>query len=763
MSSLYEQNCIRSILYAFIVCKESEYIIRLIEEKNRINLIFSNRGFGKTALLENLLDENNSDIYVRVNTNELLSNSAPEFYFISKVISAVNENLCFDRSVRDKSNTIWNKYKSNLSVSFNIGPIGIGYNLPQDYKISIDELIENIKLVNENIYIHIENVQKIDFTSLRYLIRIINETDNIFFFLECSDDEDLCCKIKTILSDNMINVNIISINKLDWTHVSLILKDLNILVTNSVKEEYEALNGNIKKLIFNHKNQISTSILLDTEQQLLLDFIELVGTELSVIDIHKILINYDVSNKYMFSLPNIRKCLKDLSNLELIGETNSDYYYITDIGIKYTAHNKTDLLISVLSNYYMPIIINSNSSQTDTIKGLRLLMNIYLSYDDIRITKIIQYIEPNLLLLNGDKNTIDRIYCYLKKIFTPDLYRPMLLLAKSYIKIDCFDEAKEIFDKYIPISSNLAIILYATILIHVESDNINTETYIKKQIEEASNLTLLSALYTCLLSLYMQTKSTSYVLSYVSNLDRNKLTETDYYIIQKNISIYFNTNVAIDTLNSCYKFFKYNNYNRLAIATAITLATKYAQSGQIKFARNALGELCDDRYLGIQDLVYIENNLAILDMLETKINRKVINRLKESYSFCKDEYTHLLIANNILIYYVQSNELEEASLYVKEIEKKGFDIYNFDDYLHIAYLNLKYYYTKIGDKKKINYYNQRLEELQNKCHSIELKTYISAGLNGTNILKNKDRWFYMASYPYRPAFVGHWIINDFDC
>ncbi len=69
-------------------------------------------------------------------------------------------------------------------------------------------------------------------------------------------------------------------------------------------------------------------------------------------------------------------------------------------------------------------------------------------------------------------------------------------------------------------------------------------------------------------------------------------------------------------------------------------------------------------------MVYIENNLSVLDILETKINRKIINRLKESYSFCKDEYTHLLIANNILIYYVQSNELSEASLYVKEIEKR---------------------------------------------------------------------------------------------
>lgn len=74
------------------------------------------------------------------------------------------------------------KNKSNLSLSLNIGPIGIGYTFPQDYKVKIDELIEEIKLINNTIYIHIENIQKIDYSSLHYIIRLINETDNVMFF-----------------------------------------------------------------------------------------------------------------------------------------------------------------------------------------------------------------------------------------------------------------------------------------------------------------------------------------------------------------------------------------------------------------------------------------------------------------------------------------------------------------------------------------------------------------------------------------------------
>ena len=152
-----------------------------------------------------------------------------------------------------------------------------------------------------------------------------------------------------------------------------------------------------------------------------------------------------------------------------------------------------------------------------------------------------------------------------------------------------------------------------------------------------------------------------------------------------------------------------------------------------------------------------------MDMLENKISEKTINKFKEAYSFCTDHYTRLLIANNILIYYVQVNNLEKAILYANEIEENGLNIYNFDDYLHLAYLNLRFYYEKVGDEIKIKHYNLKLKELQEKCDSKELIEYISAGLSDKKTLHTDDRWFFMSSYRYRPAFVGYWIINDFDC
>ena len=624
-------------------------------------------------------------------------------------------------------------------------------------------MIKNTREINKNIYIHIENIQKIDYTSLYYIMRIINETDNIFFFLECSNNIDFCNKIQEIFQKNMISINILSISKLEWSHVSLILRNLNMLVTDSIKEEYDYLNGNIKKLIFNNKYKINPNITINTEEQYILNFINIVGTELSIIDIYNILIKYDESNKYLFSLHKIRTYVNNLVNLELIAELNFEYYYITELGLKYVTKDKRDLIIAMLSNYYIPIIYNKNYIKNETIKGLHLLIKIYLCYNDPRLTKIIPFIEPNLLLLNGNKCTIDNIYLYLKNNFVYNKSESMLLIAKSYIKLNCFREAKEILEKYITLKSNLSIILYATVLIHLEANKLDTENYIVNHLQNTSDFTLISALYTCLVSLYMQIKPTSYVLSYIENLKTDVLTDIDFNIIQKNTSIYFNNSIALKKLNDCYMFFKKNNYNRLTIATAITLLTRYAQSGQIKKARKLLNDLSDNKFLGVQDLIYINNNLSILDLLEHKISKNILNKLKEAYSFCKDQYTHLLIINNLLIYCVQSNNFSEALKYVNELEKVGFNSFCFDDYLHLTFLNLRYYYTKIKDDRKINYYNNQLRKLKNHCYSNDLKVYIEAGLKCTNTLNNNDRWFYMSAFSFRPAFIGHWIINDFDC
>ena len=47
-------------------------------------------------------------------------------------------------------------------------------------------------------------------------------------------------------------------------------------------------------------------------------------------------------------------------------------------------------------------------------------------------------------------------------------------------------------------------------------------------------------------------------------------------------------------------------------------------------------------------------------------------------------------------------------------------------------------------------------------YSIELKDYIDSYFTNKEITV-KNKWHYMSQFKFRPAFIGHWIINYFDC
>lgn len=268
---------------------EKRRLTSLIKQESRINIIFSNEGFGKTALLENYLNSLDFDSYIRVSTEDLFTENAPEFYFITRIITETCEKLNINK-IKNTGKKFWDKQKSNLSISLNIGPIGIGYTFPQEYRAKIDNLIDAIKLIGKNIYIHIENVQKIDYSSLSYIIKFINETSNVIFFLECSDNVELCNKLKKIFTENKLHFDIMPINKLEWPHVSLVLKNLNIVVNSTLEKEYESLNGNLKKLIFNNSYDTTDVSILDAEQQFILNCIKIMNTNISVSDLHTVVI-----------------------------------------------------------------------------------------------------------------------------------------------------------------------------------------------------------------------------------------------------------------------------------------------------------------------------------------------------------------------------------------------------------------------------------------------------------------------------------------
>ena len=295
-------------------------INELICNKSRVNILFSNSGLGKSAVLETLLkkdQDTNCSIYVKVDTNNIMDNVACEYEFIGKILNSIKERTYNLSCPKFESIAKFEKFKSAISISLNLGIIGVGVSVPKEYHTHINRVIEAINEIETKINIHIENLEKIDWISLNYIIQIVKSTSNVMFFMECSNDSDKCQIIYNEFENQLLQPKLLILEKLEWNYVSQILCDLNLENNDEAKDEYLKLEGNIKRLIFNNKFKVKENIKIEPEPKLLLDYINICNTHLNIIEIREIIINYDTSMKKLFSMHQI------YSYLEILKENDS--------------------------------------------------------------------------------------------------------------------------------------------------------------------------------------------------------------------------------------------------------------------------------------------------------------------------------------------------------------------------------------------------------------------------------------------------------
>lgn len=106
----------------------------------------------------------------------------------------------------------------------------------------------------------------------------------------------------------------------------------------------------------------------------------------------------------------------------------------------------------------------------------------------------------------------------------------------------------------------------------------------------------------------------------------------------------------------------------MLVATGITLATRYAQSGNLKTAKRVIKLLERNCVLTEEDHAYIDNNFSSINLLSNSIDESTYEILINTFYFCEDKYSKLLVANNLLIYFTQMNNLSKAEEYVKLVE-----------------------------------------------------------------------------------------------
>ncbi len=739
--------------------KELAHINKSIFNDTRVNIVYSFKGRGKSSLIRHAFETMKNIYYINVLSDELINKKyAEDFYYIKIIAESVCANLPINGI--KKISAKLNGSETHVSFSLSAFFAGIGFDAPKKYTTLQSIIIKSIKDIQSKIYIHIEDMQKIDLPSLKFLLKLVSQTTNVFLYLEyvIEQNNSILLDSSTLYLKFNIHPEYIEVNSLDWEHVCIIFRSLNLDINNDVKNEYLDLNGNIKKLIFSHINQHTTKIKLNQDEKFLLNLIALGIAELSCNEMYEIL--YHCENSYFkYSLGRLQKIISIMIDKQIVSEINGNLY-ITNIGLEYLDTHYELLQIEMLAKHFIPIIeSNKRETSKDAIKGIKILTTIFARNNDNRIRKIIPYIKQYLLPLNYNKRIIDYLFKSIND-FTKnkELY---FCLIQIYFSLGCYKSALLILESnYIRCSKYN--ILYSIALLHTQPEELSTETKIINFIKNERKEINVSSLYTCLVALYMKTKSSGFVVDFVGKIyKKNLITFHDKKIINKNISIYYNYFEAKKLLLTSISYFKKNEMWKFAIASYITFATRNAQHGKLNRAKRILELLGNSIYLSEEDLVYIENNLANVSMYMGVISDKLYDCYFNAYSFLDDEYSRILSINNLLIYHTLIKEYENAKTFANKIETLGFHRYVFDEYLHLSYTNLLFYYKSINNEDKKVFYEKKLKHLKKKCHSKELKKFIDKTIYNRP-LKYNDKWFFMSKYNFRAAFMGHWMVNSLD-
>lgn len=738
--------------------QDTNKIKNILKNQNRVHIISSTAGTGKSSLILHVLRTYMTDRFITVGSDELLfSDKAEKWYFAEKICDSLIDILDVNKVKARLYKYIDRDIKFGTSITAVFASLDLEFN--RKFSIMQECIIDCLKKYDIPLMIHIENAHKIDYNSFQFIIRTIKETSCVNFIFECQINAIGCMPTHIIseLQQAQIGINYWEIKMLDWNHVCEILENRQLPLLEESKTRYLASNGNLKELLSYNSFKHNVDIELEDEHLFLLDFIALTHGELSQREISEIIINYPATSDYFLPLVKILEYTSDLLQYQLVGK-NKEKIFITHLGLQYRKRSKDNLIIEMLANFYIPIINQGKSNEnTLCLQGLKILLLIFSKNADNRIAQLLPSLSRNITPLRCEKSTLDDLYLHIDLNADNDDIR--ISLIRIYIQLGEYKDAYKKIKEILYRGNDLVKVLYATLLSHLYPDE-KTEGVINNLLTTVGPEAR-SALYTCLVALYMKTRETKSVLDYVAKIKAKKeLTTLDSYIIDKNISIYFNFVTAKKMLLHATVYFTNNNMDRLKIASCISIATRLTQEGKLDKAKTLLNTVQNSSDLSEVDYMYICNNNAVIDLLAAKENKSTIRNIKNAYFYIQDEYTKLLATNNLLIYYTNQHKFDDAKKFAEELETVGFDKYKFEDYLHLTYLNLRYYYKNI-DSNKFELYSNKLLELKKMCAGTELSLYIKSHFEVVDFKENQ-RWKFMSSFKFRPAFMGHWIINNFD-
>ena len=752
--------------------------------QRQIIMLVGTTGVGKTGLAEKLLrDELVDYTSVTVPMGKSSVNTIENLSYFDALYRQLNDLAKERRDFHIK--TAGQRGRRNFLnwLRFAWGAIKGHFNISSETHIY--EPIEEPGVSNKKQYIlsvlkkgpfivNVQNVQNIDTQSAELFQSISKNIPDLIWLLEYTTPEEeyddqfyIFCNEWRCVADPSVYV----IKKLDFDLAfNLAPQEMqNPQQRKRIEAQYEKVHGNLLTIMVVPKNldndgdYIQTKLAsLSKDEKYIVYILYLNEIPMSESTLNSILTKADQSSgKISFSISKAAALLDKLESERIIKKRGDAYSIKHDTLIAALSHMSVEptrfLAFRALESHYQEISEQGTGNQEDYINHL---FTLYAEFHDERLIDLLPKLWDLILAAKYPKDIIQKIEEYKHHILKSSgtdphiLYPVARFLTELCIRLQYPKEAQENLDliRAIKPSQYLTGLQGAIYALRSTQENWDKLNALIAKTEKGSRLRL--SLCLCRLRIMMRSCDSNKPKTYAEELlacpDYQSYPE--YGFLLHNYAEFSKTPAeALDIYRQALNIFKKYKMVNMQAEVNISMSMGYSYAGQLKNARKAIQKAKELSPKQIPETVLL-NNSAVIEILDRNVSPSVLSKLADAALMNINPYELLIIKSNWLIGLILSNCMDQAADLVAEIENSDYEIYQYEDFLHIIYQNLYFYYTKVENKEKANYYQEKLIALSGRAEISEYtRTLIRLMLQKRQTSKN----FY-SKFPFRVDFLGFW-------
>lgn len=409
----------------------------------------------------------------------------------------------------------------------------------------------------------------------------------------------------------------------------------------------------------------------------------------------------------------------------------------------------------VLKEYYCWKL--SESQSDDAVERLFCL---YIRFSDAELLTIFPQIANLIRSYKYPFAAIKKLVLFRKKVhhkgnLSPQLYEKLVtLLVNLCLEFGLWEEALNNLNLiYSPANPYHRAMRAAALALDFTNEKSirSIQTLIKAATSPREKLT--SEL--CLLSAEMAQQPREESIKIAQRM----LDTTEYRDYLEYAFLLSNYAELIDDTDECIILYKQaierfhcNGRDDLGANILVFLSMVYAYSGRISDARVVLDK---GNSLGRIKESYLLNNYAVLDILSGNVTVGTAKQLVDALLLICDPYERLLTLCNLLVSYTLLSEMERAKQTMLEITSQQYERFQYEEFLHIVYQDLVYYFKSVDLGSEVEKYQYKLQRLIDNSASDAMFVPIAK----MQLKKQSSPDLFYSQFPFRVDFLGSWNVE----